>query len=536
MKHILLSIGLLLSAAGLRAELTYLEQISVETFAKMREVERFQIKVAEKFYLKGEFKAAASEYEKFLTLYERSTAAPYAQLMWSHCLLKQRKVYTAIKDGFQSVVDYWPESHEAMLAGFLIGRSYQSAGELQNAEKAYARTIAVNPKHYTSVLAKWELTDIYRVRKDQVKRVKIWEDLAYKTTRTKENSYYTTQSANYLGQHHFYVGNFPEALKAFETTYKGLSLVRRLYQYGGTPISTLTGTTKKAATGAKMADELIAFIRKQIPPDPASERNAAVTREYFYTIAAVHSRARRDKEGLDVYIEAAGVLGLDDDLRGKQAGWHAARKRYTEARRIYGQYIDREAGLAAIAKLWVTEKKWNEAINTYNQLIGLNKEKEGQWQQAIAGVWREAKDWDKAIATYQTLLTVEPGKFGDWYWAIADCYERSGRLKEAIRSYQQSDKYPNVYFAMASCHRRVKQYKEALVLYHQARADHNTAAQASIQIAYTYEQSGGRENAIKWFQQTCKLYPKTSHASQAHAHLQTKYKISVTLGGANENK
>ena len=94
MKHILLSIGLLLSAAGLRAELGYLEQISVETFAKMREVERFQIKVAEKLYLKGEYKAAASEYEKFLTLYERSTAAPYAQLMWSHCLVKQRKVYT----------------------------------------------------------------------------------------------------------------------------------------------------------------------------------------------------------------------------------------------------------------------------------------------------------------------------------------------------------------------------------------------------------------------------------------------------------
>ena len=29
---------------------------------------------------------------------------------------------------------------------------------------------------------------------------------------------------------------------------------------------------------------------------------------------------------------------------------------------------------------------------------------------------------------------------------------------------------------------------------------------------------------------------KTSNASQAQAHLQTKYKISVTLGGANENK
>ena len=45
-----------------------------------------------------------------------------------------------------------------------------------------------------------------------------------------------------------------------------------------------------------------------------------------------------------------------------------------------------------------------------------------------------------------------------------------------------------------------------------------------------------RNNAIKWFQQTCKLYPKTSHASQAHAHLQSKYKISVTLGGSSEKE
>ena len=87
---------------------------------------------------------------------------------------------------------------------------------------------------------------------------------------------------------------------------------------------------------------------------------------------------------------------------------------------------------------------------------------------------------------------------------------------------------------MASCHRRLKQYKEALILYHQARADKGSAPNATIHIAYTYEEYDQKENAIKWFQQTCKLYPKNSRASQAHAHLQNKYKISVTLGGANE--
>ena len=68
------------------AALSTLQQIDVKTFEKMREVERYQIKIAEKHFLKGSFKIALAEYEKFLTLYEKSTGAPYAQLMWS-CLL-----------------------------------------------------------------------------------------------------------------------------------------------------------------------------------------------------------------------------------------------------------------------------------------------------------------------------------------------------------------------------------------------------------------------------------------------------------------
>ena len=214
MKIRLSALVVLVCSFSVYAQLGYLEQIPVETFAKMREVERFQLKVAEKFYVKGEYKIAASEYEKFLTLYERSLAAPYAQLMWSHCLVKQRRVYTAIRDGFQSVIDYWPDSHEAMLSGYLIGRSYLSAGELQNAEKAYIQAITTHPKHQTSVLSKWELAEVYRIRKDTVKRVKIWEDLTYKTKRTKENNYQTTHASIYLGQYHFYAGDFQNAFKA----------------------------------------------------------------------------------------------------------------------------------------------------------------------------------------------------------------------------------------------------------------------------------------------------------------------------------
>jgi len=518
------------------ASLSYLEQIPVDTFAKMREVERYQLKVAEKFYLKGEYKVAASEYEKFITLYERSAAAPHAQLMWSHCLVKQRRVYTAIKDGFRSVIDYWPESHEAILAAYLIGQSYKTAGEINNAEKAYRRAMAAHPKHHTSVLAKWDLADIYRIRKDTTRRVQIWEDLTYKTKRDKQNSYYTSQASINLGQHHFYSGNFAEGIKAFETTYKDATLIRQMYRYASSPIYSLTGDKEKAKTGSKLADELIAYIQKRMPTDLKADANTVLARDYYYIMAAVHSRARRDQEGLAVYERLGKLIGVNDDLRGKQAAWHRARGRYGEARKIYAQYKDREAGLSATAGTWIDEKNWDNAISIYNQLIGLDKEKESQWQQSIVSVWRNAKQWDKAIATYQTLLTVDAGRFSDWYEGIGYCYEKTGKLKEAIQSYRQSDKYPEMYFKMASCHRRLKQYKEALVLYHQARADKGDAARATIHIGYTYEQYGQRENAIKWFQQTCKLYPKTIHASQAHAYLQSKYKISVTLGGSTEKE
>ena len=185
-----------------------------------------------------------------------------------------------------------------MLSGYLIGRSYQSAGELQNAEKAYIQAITTHPKHQTSVLSKWELAEIYRIRKDTVKRVKIWEDLTYKTKRTKENNYQTTHASIYLGQHHFYMGDFQNAFKAFETTYKGKSLISQLYRYASSPISSLTGSQEKSATGTKLADELIAYILEQIPQDFTKDANISLTRDYYYTIAAIHGNARRDNEGL----------------------------------------------------------------------------------------------------------------------------------------------------------------------------------------------------------------------------------------------
>ena len=86
------------------------------------------------------------------------------------------------------------------------------------------------------------------------------------------------------------------------------------------------------------------------------------------------------------------------------------------------------------------------------------------------------------------------------------------------------------------CHRRLKQYKEAVILYNQIIGGAPSSAPwALLQIGYTRETAGQREQAIKTFQQVCKRFPKKGEASRAHAHLQNKYKISVTLGGAKKD-
>jgi len=83
---------------------------------------------------------------------------------------------------------------------------------------------------------------------------------------------------------------------------------------------------------------------------------------------------------------------------------------------------------------------------------------------------REESRWKEAIATYRELIDANPKEVNDYLWAIAECHEGAGE----------------------------------------------------------------KENAIKSLQLTCKTFPASGQASQAHAHLQTQYNVSVTLGGAKE--
>ena len=551
------------------------DQLRFEVAKDLRQTEKYQLIIAQRFFAKGEFQAAMAEFEKFLTLYERSDAAPYAQIMWSHCLVKQRKVNTAIRDGYQSVIDYWPESPEAALAAYLIGHSYKAIGEVKNAIKAYENVREDYPDKHVRVLALWDTRDIAMVHKDDKLLVKILRELTFDLKRDKANDYHVATAAIELCSHYFRTGDAAKGLEALleqENAYRMRrnygGIVRQAHEKANYHIGNLKKDKKTKATAEKLADQVIKFIIGKIPEDLEAKGAKDRARDYMYRVASLHASVERDDEVLEAYKKLAGLIGLDDDNLGKVAAWHKKKNRRKEAVKTYEKYKNKVNGLANIAGMHAEDKAPEKAKDVYGQIIALDKDNEPKWVGECGRVYAECKMPEKAVEMYSYAVSIDQENKGKWLelvartwqdageyaqaiegwtnaisttgtaghnWNIADCYMALKDVPKALQAYRLSDKFPDAYFRMGDIQREQKEWGKALVLYNQARSYGDGHAQNAMwRIGETYERSQKKEQAIQTFQQICKLYPKSGYASRAHAHLQNKYKINITLGGAKE--
>lgn len=478
-----------LIASHVRGELSDLEQIDLKTYEAMREVERYQIKVAEKHYTQGRFDIAAAEYEKFLTLHEKSPGAPHAQLMWSHAMMKLKKPQTALREGFQSVIDYWPDSTEATLAAYCMGDAYKRMGKVKEATASFQLILKDYPAHPIATRARLDLLHYARLHKDRKEELRLLHEFAFDVERADHNREACVNASRELAQRHFHDQDFESGRAALATSYEGEELDKEVRRMTIDTIRHLWNDETTKADARRLADAMIASLRK-------TEGLAADT---LYRIAGLHSMVGRADQVWAVYDEIAKAHGTDDTLRGNRAKWLLARKKRDEARHWFERFED------------VAEGK--------RQLVAMAME-DGQFE--------------LALELYRQLLEIDGDRAKEYQWAIGGCYEKLADWKKAISTYRMIDEFPRNHFAMASCHRRIKEYDEAILLYQQTKVIDQAAPRASIEIGFTYEQAGDKEKAIRTFQLTCKRYPKSGEAARAHAHLQDKYQIHVTLGGAEE--
>lgn len=518
-----------------------LDEMALDRWAKLREAERYQLNIAEKLYREQQWKAAADEYEKYLKLYDKSEGAPYAQIKWSHCQVHLRKLNTAIKDGYQSVIDYFPESPEAINAGYLIGKTYKDAGDIKAAKKAYAKVLSSHPKHLVAALTRLDLVEIARQEGDTPRRVTLLKELTFETERTKGSAADCVAASRQLAQHYFSVGEFAEGIKALGTSCPEDQLpVQMMHaQIGRLPaiVFELTGQTAEQPKklGTRVADEAIGFLRSQVTADLKDEKRKPRAVQCWYYLADVHAHAHRPDKQREVYEQMLATLGPDDNLFGHLAQWYKTNGKRDLARTTYLKYKDPVEGQRQIALSWIEENKFDQAIEIFRKLAVQDDKNAATWLSQVASTHRRAGKPDQAIGVYRELLVSDAKNANTYHWEIAETLYYAHRWKEALAAYRGTENFPTNYQRMAMCNRQLKQPNEAIILYQQIMTGHApTASWALLEIARTHEEAGRKELAIKTFKQVCDRFPKTGEGSTAHAHLNQVYKITVTLGGAKD--
>lgn len=513
-----------------------LSEMSLDRWANLREVERYQLKIAEKYFLEKSWSVAADEYDKYLTLYESSEAASYAMLKWSLCQVEMRRQNTAIKDGFQSVVDYWPDSDDAIAAAYYKGKTFKDIGQNDKAKRALELVIKNHPKDRVAVFASVELAAIADLENDRDASVKLWRYLTFEAPRDGNTRRRCEEASLKLASHQFANGECDEAIEALQTTFSADRLPTELVNRTHNILQALLHQNETANQASDFADQIIAFLKSQEPESLSDDLEKNVAKQLLYLIARVQRTVDRDEAVLRTFGEVARRFGADDELLLQTAEYYESEKNFEKARQAYRSLKNQTDGLARIARTHRIEKNLDEATKAYSQLSAIDPENSVKWKAEMAKTYRDFAKHAEAIAIYEALMAEDRERSNQWLWEIATTYRVAAKWKKAIGHFRRSDNFPHSYREMASCHRRLKEYSEAVALYSQiAGGDKNSAPWALLQIGFTEEDAGNQEKAIAAFKAVCKRFPKDQYASQAHAHLQNKYKLSVTLGGAKQD-
>ncbi|WP_166819692.1 tetratricopeptide repeat protein [Thalassoroseus pseudoceratinae] len=514
-----------------------LDELSLDRWKQLREVERYQLKICEEYYRDKKWKIAADEYEKFLTLYETSEAAPYSLLKWGLCQLQLRKQNTAISEGFQSVIDYWPESVEATSSAYFIGQTYKNIGEPKKAKQAYAAVLKNHPKHLVAVYALHDLIDISKVEGDLDGRVELWKRLTFDTPRTKDSSNFCVKASQELASYYFHEAAFNDGVKALETSYTDADLPNRVFEYTKSAATTLHKDPKKQTEAEKLVDDGIQWLKRETPTDLADDELKQAAKKRWFAIVDLNRAIERDQEIVDLYKQMQDRFGKDDEILDHLAGWQKSQDKFDAARQTYNQFEDQIKGQSRIAESYYQQREYAKAANAYQQVLALDPENPLKWKPAIASNYRRASKPDPAIAVYRELIVDDANNPTRWQMEIGRTLRDAARYDDAIRQYQSTSDFPQNVIEIADCYRRQKKWKSAIQSYAQvvgSAENQNRAAWALLQIGDCYEKSGNKEAAIRAFQQVCKKYPKDGYASQAHARLQKDYGITVTFGGGKD--
>ena len=332
-------------------------------------------------------------------------------------MMHLKKPKTALRDGFQSVIDYWPESHEATVAAYCIADAYRTHGRGQGGpgRLPFPHQGIPGSRHRGPLARRPAPLRPAPPGRGGTPRPAQRSHLSGQTHRGLESQPASTPAANSPSSTSSPSGSTRERRPSPPPT-PARSSSTPFTACPPRPSATCSRNPPPGPPPSSSADQLLATLRAETIERPELDEGPPLPRRRPQR----HPRPPRPTRG-SIYEEIGERFGRDDDLLGRMAEWCKQRDKRDEARRIYGEFKDVVAGRKNIAAMFLEEGKVAEAIEVFRKLIEIDGDHAGDYLWSIAGCYEKLSDWKKAIATYRQI-----DRFPDNYF-------RDGRLPPQAR-------------------------------------------------------------------------------------------------------
>ncbi len=477
-------------------------KLPAERYKRLNMFERAQYNKAKRLLENKQYRAAASEFEKFKVQFEDSSVLPYVIFMRGLCLHNAKDRHKAIKV-YNEVLDYFGEEiDDASAALYYLGLANFDNGDVKDGMAAMKEMVEDEDyrKHPLAAGALRRLANNHWRNNEHELAVKYWKQTVKdfsktnsgeaKAARTSVTAYYI-KNKNCSGYESWVKPGEGDdkrrrwiASHAWDVAYGGFSSVR---WRGAWPEYTAFNKKKKI-------DDMKAFWEYFKSKKGWYEK---VNDPWDYHTRAVRFVAHRygDKKELDAAIEDTlkyiATIKDQEDVDGKYSylidrlkeGWKMYQARYLVAKmknRIWAMWKEYE--------LLGHEGKWK---NAEKQLLEIeragNAKNQKKARSTRARVYKDRlRRYRDAIKLYQEIFE-PPGTL----WAIQECYYRWGKVNEAITTLTEiENSFPKEAPKAAWC-----------------KTDY-------------YHKGGQAKKAIAGARRILKIYPKSGESSKAHQLLE----------------
>lgn len=509
-KYLLIGTLIVISARSYGLDYNgYRLDLDKDTYVKLNTFERAQYKKAMDLAEDSQYRAAASEFEKFKEQFADSPILPDILFLKGYSLHMQKDRISAIKV-YNEVLDYFGEEIDpASKALYFLGLANFDNGNTKQGMEAMVEM--VEDKDYSQhPLAAWALNalaDNHWKNGEQNEAVKYWKQIVEDFSKSNGRAVSEARDSiiNYYVINRDYAGLDSWATaEGYQESSKGqrwfAGEVNRnvyegfIYNRGGYKVNQFQ---QQPSIDIKKA-----YVNYYLSKRNFFEQDQDMWSYYYNAINFLSRVYNDDKELFEKTIQEMIVfVSKKEDKKAADGSYNAIIDRlkddgrYTQAEMLIARMDDKVWAEWKSEELLERQSKWNDAIKKLDTIAAMNAKDAQRCVDRKAYIYMNAlQQYDLAIKAYREVDN-PPNNL----WQIAECQYRQRNLQEAIGTLSEiENSFPD------------------------------SSPNAAWKKVEYYQGANDTKQGIAAARRIMKMYPESSASSQAHQYLED---YGIATGG-----